>query len=174
MPVAKEYRLGMNDETVRNKYKQLTGLLIERQLAITTMESCTAGQIMSLITDTEGSSAVVKGGFITYCNEAKIQQGVPAEVIDQYGVYSEETACAMADACRKAYKADIGIGITGTFGNADPDNPDSVPGEVYFSISTKTFTKSYHHSVPAQVTRYAYKMYMADAVVSELLRILSA
>ena len=76
-----------------------------------------------LITDTEGSSAVLKGAFVTYCNEAKIMQGVPAEIIDRYTVYSNETAGAMAQACRKAYNANIGIGVTGTMGNVDPANP---------------------------------------------------
>ena len=79
-------------------------------MTITTMESATSGQIASLITDTEGSSAVLKGAFVTYCNEAKIMQGVPAEIIDKYTVYSTQTAEAMAKACTAVYQADIGIG----------------------------------------------------------------
>ncbi|MCR5674660.1 MAG: CinA family protein [Lachnospiraceae bacterium] len=164
----------ISEKSVRDKYERLTGLLIERKLTITTMESCTAGQIISLITDTEGSSAVVKGAFVTYCNEAKLRQGVPAAVIKRYGVYSEETARAMADACRGAYRADIGIGITGTFGNTDLDNRDSIPGEVYFAVSTAHGTQSSHCSVPAQPSRSAYKLYMADVVVSKLFEILDA
>ena len=105
---------------IREKYRILTKLLIQKELTITTMESATSGQIASLITDTEGSSAVLKGAFITYCNEAKIQYGVPAEIIETYTVYSKETAKAMAEACQKAYGADIGIGVTGTMGNVDP------------------------------------------------------
>ena len=102
------------------------------------MESATSGQIASLITDTEGSSAVLKGAFVTYCNEAKIMQGVPAEVLDTYTVYSKETAEAMARACAEAYNADIGIGVTGTMGNIDSSNPDaSVPGQVYFAIGVR-------------------------------------
>ena len=80
----------------RMVFKPLTKLLIEKKLTITTMESATSGQIASLITDTEGSSAVLKGAFVTYCNEAKIMQGVPAEIIDKYTVYSTQTAEAMA------------------------------------------------------------------------------
>ena len=67
--------------------KKLTKLLIERGMTITTMESATSGQIASLITDTEGSSAVLKEAFVTYCNEAKIMQGVPAEILEKYTVY---------------------------------------------------------------------------------------
>ena len=71
-----------HEADIRNDYRKLTKLLIEKNLTITTMESATSGQIASLITDTEGSSAVLKGAFVTYCNEAKIMQGVPAEVLD--------------------------------------------------------------------------------------------
>ena len=58
----------MTEDKVREGYARLTKLLIERKMTITTMESCTAGQIASLVTDTEGSSAVLKGAFVTYCN----------------------------------------------------------------------------------------------------------
>ena len=109
-----------SENDIRENYRKLTRLLIAKELTITTMESATSGQIASLITDTEGSSAVLKGAFVTYCNEAKIMQGVPAEIIDEYTVYSKETAGAMAKACRKAYNANIGIGVTGTMGNVDP------------------------------------------------------
>ena len=89
------------EQEIRERYAALTALLIRKGLTITTMESATAGQIASLITDTEGSSAVIKGAFVTYCNEAKILQGVPEETIQTYTVYSEQTAAAMAEACRK-------------------------------------------------------------------------
>ena len=58
------------EKTIRNNYRRLTGCLIDRKMTITTMESITCGQIASLITDTEGASAVLKGAFVTYSNEA--------------------------------------------------------------------------------------------------------
>ena len=161
------------ESSVRKKYEQLTRALIAKNLTITTMESCTGGQIISLITDTEGASAVVKGAYVTYCNEAKIMQGVPAEVIDGCGVYSEETAAAMADACRKNYRASIGVGVTGTFGNADPENADSIPGEAYYAVSTEHMTEKHRCTLPVQHSRSACKMVLADLVVSDLLRIIS-
>lgn len=159
----------IDEAVVREKYRRLTLWLIERGLTITTMESCTSGQVVSLITDTEGASAVVKGAFVTYSNAAKTQQGVPAEIIDTYGVYSAETAVAMAEACRNACSADIGIGITGSFGNVDPNNADSVPGEVYFAIATDGGTAAYHCTVPPQPSRLAYKLYMAEVIVDRLI-----
>lgn len=154
---------------IRKKYEKLTKLLIAKGLTITTMESCTAGQIISLITDTEGSSAVTKGGFVTYSNEAKIMQGVPASIIETYGVYSKETAKAMAETCRKSYQADIGIGVTGTFGNLDPNNKDSEKGKVYFAIDMDSQVIAYERELKLQDSRYEYKLAIAEEIVDELL-----
>ncbi len=152
------------------EYELLTKKLIEKKLTITTMESCTAGLLMSLITDTEGSSAVTKGGFVTYSNEAKILNGVPAETIEKYGVYSKETAKAMAMACRKTYDANIGISVTGTFGNVDPNNKDSIPGQVFFAIDMNGDIISYERILEKQESRNAYKMAIAEQIVIELLK----
>ena len=156
-----------HEADIRNDYRKLTKLLIEKNLTITTMES-------SLITDTEGSSTVLKGAFVTYCNEAKIMQGVPAEVLDTYTVYSKETAEAMARACTEAYNADIGIGVTGTMGNIDPSNPDaSVPGQVYFAIGVKGEIQSYYIELEPQPTRLAYKLAVAKEIYDELMKRIS-
>lgn len=162
------------EKKVREKYDRIVKKLIEEQLSITTMESCTAGQVASLLTDTEGSSAIIKGAFVTYSNEAKIRQGVSEETIERFGVYSEETAAEMAEACRKFYEADIGIGVTGSFGNTDPNNADSVPGEVYFAISTEKETKSFFCSIPEQPSRLYYKLFMADKIADELVILVEA
>lgn len=162
----KEY----TEKEIRENYRKLTKLLIEKNMTITTMESATSGQIASLITDTEGSSAVLKGAFITYCNEAKIMQGVPREILEEYTVYSEETARAMAQACAKAYDADVSIGVTGTMGNVDPVNPQaSVPGQVYFAIGVCGEIKTYYVELEPQPTRLAYKLAVAQEVYESLM-----
>lgn len=159
---------------IRNDYRKLTKLLIQRQLTITTMESATSGQIASLITDTEGASAIFKGAFITYCNEAKLMQGVPAETIEKYSVYSRETAEAMAKACAEVYNADIGIGVTGTMGNTDPANSDfSVPGQVYFAIVIDGAVQSYYVELEPQPTRLAYKLAVAKEVYESLIQLIN-
>lgn len=169
-----------SEALVRERYRRFTELLIERGLTFTAMESATGGQIASLVTDTEGSSAVFKGSFVTYSNEAKVMQGVPAEVIERFTVYSEQTAAAMAEAARDAYGANVAVGVTGTMGNADPANPGaSVPGEVYFAVTLQGTgspadgsTRSFHVSLEPQPTRLAYKLAVAEEVrrrVAELI-----
>ena len=112
----------------------VTGLLIENNLTISTMESCTSGLIASLITDTEGASAIFPGSMVTYSNEAKISAGVPAEVISSCGVYSKECSLAMAKAARSHFQTKIAIGVTGNTGNVDPNNTDGIPGIMYYTI----------------------------------------
>ena len=175
--------MNYNEQEIREHYRRLTKLLIDRKYTITTMESATSGQIASLITDTEGSSAVLKGAFITYSNEAKILQGVPAETIEKYTVYSRETAEAMAAACMKAFNAQIGIGVTGTMGNVDPANPEaSVPGQAYFAIgmhngigsedgtmSDQPVIESFHLELEPQPSRLMYKLAVAEEVYKVLI-----
>jgi len=156
------------EDRVRGCYEAITKKLIEKGLTITTMESCTGGQIASLLTDTEGASAVLKGAYVTYSNAAKCMQGVSAKVIERFGVYSAETAAAMAKACRSSYGAHIGIGITGTFGNPDPNNPDSIAGRVWFAIDMDGTCHTYGLRLPVQSSRFAYKLAAAEAVAQAL------
>ncbi len=158
----------VTEKKVRHKYEKLIRKLISDGISITTMESCTSGQIASLITDTEGASGIFDGAFITYSNDSKIRQGVPAEIISEYGVYSAETASAMAEACRNAFHADIGIGVTGSFGNTDPRNKDSIPGEVYFAICAEKRKESFHCTLPALASRKEYKFMTADMIADRL------
>ncbi|MCR4605212.1 MAG: nicotinamide-nucleotide amidohydrolase family protein [Eubacterium sp.] len=124
----------MKSEELLKEYHLLTASLIEKHLSISCMESCTGGLIGMLLSDAEGASEVVPGGVFTYSNEEKIKNGVDATVIEKFGVYSVETAEAMATAVRKKFDTDIGIGITGSMGRIDPANPDSKPGEVCVGI----------------------------------------
>lgn len=154
----------ITEKEVRDHFTQLTNKLIEKGLTISTMESATSGQMASFLTDTEGASAIMKGAFVTYSNEAKIMQGVPRETIEKYTVYSEETALAMARSCKEAYGADIGIGITGTMGNVDPANVEaSTKGEVYFAICYKN-EQTWKKQLPAQENRLMYKLAVCELV----------
>lgn len=162
-----------DENQIRSIYREITFKLIEKNISITTMESCTSGQLASLITDTEGASAILKGAFITYSNEAKILQGVPEETIGKYSVYSEQTSRSMAESCRETFDADIGIGVTGSMGNVDPSNAHaSVPGQVWFSFSLRDKTICYYIELEPQKTRFEYKLAVAKEIADELLKII--
>lgn len=155
-----------------NKYEQLVKTLTEKKLTITTMESCTGGQIASYITDIEGSSNVIKGAYVTYANETKILNGVDKEVIDKHGVYSFDCAKAMAKACKDKLGADIGIGVTGTFSNIDENNADSIPDNVFVSILFNDEYTCMGVKLVSGLKRYEAKDVIADNVVDRLLSLL--
>ena len=136
---------------------------------ISTMESCTGGLLASVITDRSGASDIFKGGFVTYSNEAKVQQGVSHGVIDTYGVYSIETAEAMACACAKAYGAEIGVGVTGSLGRKDPHNADSSVGTVFYSIFINGAFYSKQIAVPGNLQmRKKMKEWVVNRILEDL------
>lgn len=161
-----------DESLIRNHYHKLTMELIRRHITITTMESITSGQIASLITDTEGASSIFAGSVVTYSNQEKIHFGVPSDIIEKYSVYSKETAEAMAKAAGNLFSADVSIGITGTAGNADPNNISSIPGEVYFAIKYKVDVSSYFVRIPPQCSRLLTKLACAEEAYEKLVEIL--
>ena len=153
-------------------FQTITKKLIETNTSIATMESCTGGLIASLLCDTEGASAVLRGGVVTYTNLIKEHFGVPEQVIRDYGVYSKETAEAMARAAREQFQSDLAIGITGSFSNVDPANPDSVPGSVDYAIAVGEDIHLFHLDLTAEPNRFTYKTVCAAAVGKSLLNLL--
>ena len=131
-------RVGMEVEKNLMLAEQVVLELKTKGLYITTVESCTGGGLAYYITNIPGASDIMKDSVVTYSNEAKIALGVPAEIINQFTVYSKETAEAMAMAgLQKSVRADIGIGITGSISRIDPNNPNSQPGKIYIAIQYK-------------------------------------
>ena len=160
----------MIENNVIDIYHSITATLIEKKLTVSTMESCTGGIIGMLLSDREGSSEVVKGGLFTYSNEAKISCGVAADVIDTYGVYSLETAREMAKVCRQKFGSDIGIGVTGSIGTIDPNNDDSVPGEVYIAVDLRGDVRDKMIEL-APAERHDSRLAIADQVAELLTEI---
>ncbi len=104
---------------------------------ISLAESCTGGLVSAAITEIAGSSAVFDRGFITYSNEAKIQQlGVNADVIETFGAVSVATAWAMAQGALKKSDADIAVSISGIAG---PDGGTALKpvGTVVFAVAER-------------------------------------
>lgn len=84
---------------------------------LATAESCTGGMIGGELTAVAGSSAVYKGGIVSYCNEVKeLLLGVPKAVLEEMGAVSAPVAEAMASGARKALGADVAVSVTGLAG----------------------------------------------------------
>ena len=117
----------------------------EKGLTLGSVESMTGGLFSAKFTEIPGSSAVFKGGIVTYSVEEKINiVGVKKETIEQFGVVSEQVAIEMAELGRKLLNVDVCVSVTG---NAGPTTePGGKPvGCFYVGISSKngTFAKEY-------------------------------
>jgi nicotinamide-nucleotide amidase len=96
------------------------------RLRIVTAESCTGGLISACLTEIAGSSDVVERGFVTYSNDAKLEQlAVPARTLSEHGAVSAEVAQAMATGALAHSRADVAVAVTGIAGpgGATPTKP---------------------------------------------------
>lgn len=111
--------------------------LMKQNKTISTMESCTGGGVCNAITNIEGASEVIKFSAVTYSNEFKIKMGVSSDIIDQYSVYSMETAKEMSKKITEFTSSNYGIGITGKLNRGDPNNHVGEDNQVFISIYDK-------------------------------------
>ncbi|WP_421904376.1 CinA family protein [Mameliella sp.] len=97
--------------------KQIIEKAAERNLKITTAESCTGGMVSAALTDIAGSSAAFERGFVTYSNDAKAEmlEVLPA-TLDVHGAVSEEVVREMALGARTAARADVAVAVSGIAG----------------------------------------------------------
>ena len=100
--------------------EEIYELLRERDLSVTTAESCTGGLIAAALVNVPGISEYFREGYITYSDEAKIRLlSVKKETIERYSVYSVETAAEMAEGAAKAANTDAAVSSTGIAGPED-------------------------------------------------------
>lgn len=154
--------------------KDVVNLLIEKEMTIATMESCTGGFVVSSITDIDGSSNVLKFSAVTYSNEYKIKMGVSKEVIDKYSVYSINVAREMAKKISDFANSDIGVGITGKINRVDENNLFGDNNKIFYAIYDKNNDKYYEYELIAiKDTRLNNKKYIMECISKSLFEILN-
>ncbi len=137
-----EYIIGFEFDTLA----EVTGkLLKDKQLTVSTAESCTGGFISHSITSVSGSSAYYKGSVIAYSNEIKSKiLGIDKQIIDKNGAVSKEVVEAMAVNSKHIFGTDYAVatsGIAGPTGGTDTKpvgmvwiavaGPDLIVSKVY-------------------------------------------
>ena len=135
--------IGVNVESVE---EVCLALLKEQGLTLGTAESCTGGLIAKYMTDLPGSSAVFRGGVVSYTDGVKAGVlGVPQGLLDQYGAVSPQVAEAMARGAKAALGCDIAISSTGIAG-PDTDDRGTPVGLVYLGLAyeDKCYVKEFH------------------------------
>jgi nicotinamide-nucleotide amidase len=112
----------------------ITKLLTDKKLKITTAESCTGGLIAKVLTDRSGASQYFGEGYVTYSNEAKRRLlGVKGETLEKYGAVSAQTAAQMCEGAMAQSGADIALSVTGIAG-PEGGTPQKPVGLVYIGV----------------------------------------
>ena len=110
-------------------------LLSEHKLSLAVAESCTGGLVQEKLVSIPGASNYLKGGIVSYSDEAKREQlGVRASTLEKYGAVSKEAAKEMAEGVLKKFNADIGVSVTGIAG-PDGGTEEKPVGTVWFGVS---------------------------------------
>ena len=125
---------GEDDEKIE---EVVSKLLIDRNIKISTAESCTGGMIASRLIGVPGVSEVFLEGAVTYSNEAKMRTlNVKEETLKKFGAVSAETAMEMAEGIAKRTGSDISVVTTGIAGPGG-GTEDKPVGLVYFGLYYK-------------------------------------
>lgn len=103
-------------------------------LTLSTAESVTAGLVASGICRISGASKHFVGGIVSYTKQAKCELlGLIMTQIERYGVYSKQTAEAMATAVRQRTNSDISVATTGVAGPYEDEGTKA--GTVYYGFA---------------------------------------
>lgn len=127
---------------------QLVHECAEAGLTVGTAESCTGGLVAGCLTAVPGSSAVVRGGVVSYAIPVKHDVlGVSQDVIDGVGVVSSECAAQMAEGARRVLKCDVAVSLTGIAGpgGAEPGKP---VGTVWMGLASRLGTRTFLSCFP--------------------------
>ena len=119
--------------------------LVKQDATLATVESCTGGAIASEIVRIPGSSAFFQGSIVSYNERVKEQLvRVEREIIEEFGVVSQEVAVEMARRGKELLNVDFCISTTGIAG-PDSDEINKV-GLIWIGIATnkRTFAKRFH------------------------------
>ena len=102
--------------------------------SLSVAESLTGGGLGVAITSVPGSSDVFVGGLTAYQATIKVRYlKVPASVIEEFGVVSEEVAVAMAQGALKFFATTWAIATTGVAGPGEADGHSA--GTVWVAIA---------------------------------------
>ena len=113
------YQYGVDDDSLTSKTVEM---LLHNNLTISAAESLTAGLFQAELAEIPGVSGTLVGGFVTYTEQAKVNQlGIDQALLAEHGIVSSECAASMAANVRKIMGTDVGIGLTGAAGPGPHD-----------------------------------------------------
>ncbi len=159
--------------------------LLDKQIILSTAESCTGGLVASTVIDMAGSSQWFERGYVTYSNQAKIDElGVQQDTLAQYGAVSEQTAAEMAEGVLnqlkrvpnyiqdKVHCAVSTTGVAGPTGGSDAKPVGMVcfglaylrAGEIFYRQTETVHFKGDRTAIRQQAVAHVLKMVLNTLV----------
>ena len=125
---------GFNDETLES---HLLKICKEKNITVSTAESCTGGYLAHKLTSVPGSSVYFAGSIVSYANEIKTNVlKVKQETLDNFGAVSEETVVEMLNGLLEITKTTVGVSISGIAG-PDGGTEEKPVGTIWMAIGNK-------------------------------------
>ena len=134
-----KYIYGYDNDELENV---VGNFLTKTNKTISVAESCSGGNISSLITSVPGSSKYFTGGIVAYSNKIKINSlDIDQDTLKKHGAVSKEIAEQMAKNVRIKFNSSIGISSTGIAG-PDGGTKEKPVGVIWIAFSDKEKTIS--------------------------------
>ncbi|MCX6321411.1 MAG: competence/damage-inducible protein A [Bacteroidia bacterium] len=129
-----DFIYGENEESL----EMIIGkLLKEKNITVSTAESCTGGEIAHMLTSVPGSSAYYKGTVVAYANSVKTQLlGVQKDIIEKNGAVSEKVVQEMANGARNLFKTEFAVATSGIAG-PDGGTEAKPVGTVWIAVASE-------------------------------------
>ena len=127
-------------------------VLTEKQMSISSAESCTGGKIASILSSVPGASKYFRGSVVSYATQAKIDVlDIDENLIKNHGVVSAEVASEMAKSIQKIMKSDFAIATTGYAGPTKEVGGAEL-GTVFIGIATpnEVFVEEFNFGQPRE------------------------
>ena len=133
---------GPMDATIQAAAARLSRRLKKYGKTVTLAESCTGGLLASTLTDIAGASSWFERSFVTYANQAKVEElGVDPDALATKGAVSAQVAIQMAQGALRRANADFAISVTGIAGPTNQGSKKPV-GTVYVGIASRTWANA--------------------------------
>lgn len=158
--------------TSEDKIEKILGeILSEKELTISTAESCTGGYLSQMLTSNPGSSKYFVGGIVTYATQKKIDLlHVSESTIERFTVVSEEVSREMAEGCKNLFKTDISLSTTGVAGPGKGEDGKDV-GLVYYTIKVNHKSETFKLHLP-HLERHDFIYFVSQKIIQDLVGIL--
>lgn len=168
LPLVEGHVIAVSEDKIE---KILAEMLTERNMTISTAESCTGGELAKMITSVSGSSKYFLGGMVAYATEKKIKiLNVSKDTVEQFTLVSEQVAQEMAKGCQELFGTHISLSTTGVAGPGKGEDGKNV-GTVYYTIRINDQEVTSKLYMP-HLERVDFMNFVSQKVIQDLVSLL--